>query len=204
MQEMKFYNKIVDKLESEDIEVTSFDGFHVNAKYGEIEISISFEMCLCHGGRLTITSPHCKFYYRIEHDKYDDTKGIIDAETELEYEIENEMIPIIKGIKSYVYAVEYWRDDNPNNHQYEYFNSIEKLSRFILEEDNMDIFAMDGVYIHYCPNPDYAYKITVEDFKDGQLFILKQRLMRKDGEWVVSDSDYDKEHFICKIFKKIK
>ena len=38
MQEMRFYNKIVDKLESEDIEVTSFDGFHVNAKYGEIEI----------------------------------------------------------------------------------------------------------------------------------------------------------------------
>lgn len=206
MQEMKFYNKIVDKLESEDIEVTSFDGFHVNAKYGEIEISISFEMCLCHGGRLTITSPHCKFYHRIEHDKYDDTKGIVDPETELEYEIENEMISIIKGIKSYVYAVEYWREDNPNNHQYEYFNSIEKLSRFILEEDNMDIFAMDGVYIHEYPNPDMASKITIEDFKDGKLYILRQDLCRKDGEgeWILNDGKWNTEHMICKIFKKGK
>lgn len=206
MQYMKFYNKIVDKLESEQIDVVSFDGNNVRAKYGDIEISISFEMCCCHGSRLSISSKHCDFYYRIEHEYYDNTKGIVDAETELEYEIENEMVPIIKDIKSYVYAVEYWRDDNPNNHNYEYFNSVEKLSRFILEENNMDIFAMDGIYIHYYPNPEMASKVTIEDFKDGKLYILRQDLVRKDGkgDWKINDGKWNTEHMICKIFKKGK
>ena len=206
MKNMVFYNKIVDKLESEGIDVVSFDGFHVNAKYGEIDIIITFEMCTCHGGRLSISSPHCHFYYRIEHDKYDNTKGIIDPESELEYEIGNEMIPIIKDIKSYVYAVEYWREDNPNNHKYEYFNSIERLSRLVLEEDGMDIFAIDGVYIHEYPNPDMASKITIEDFKDGKLYILREDLKRKGGkgDWIIDDSKWSKEHMICKIFKKGK
>ena len=83
MQDMKFYNKIVDKLENERIEVISFDGHNVNARYGEIDISISFEMCICHGGRLSISSPHCSFYYRIEHEAYDKDKGIVDEESEL-------------------------------------------------------------------------------------------------------------------------
>lgn len=206
MKDMKFYNKIVDKLENEDIEVTSFDGHTVNAKYGEIDISISFEMCICHGGRLSISSPHCSFYYRIEYEAYDKDKGIVDEESELLYEIENEMIPIIKSLKSYVYSVEYWRDDNPNHHNYQYYNSIERLSKFILEEDGMDIFAMDGEYIHYYPNPEMASKVTIEDFKDGKLYILRQDLVRKDGkgDWKINDGKWNTEHMICKIFKKGK
>lgn len=202
MRYMKLYNKIVDKLESEQIDVVAFDGNNVRAKYGDIEISISFEMCCCHGGRLSISSKHCDFYHRIEHEYYDDTKGIVDAETELEYEIENEMIPIIKKIKSYVYCVEYWREDKPDNHTYHYYDSIERLSKFILEEDGMDIFAMDGEYIHYYPNADMASKITVEDFKDGKLFLLRQDLKKENNEWVVDDGDWHTEHLICKIFKK--
>ena len=66
MKNMDFYVKICNKLEEEGIDVVSFDGYHVNAKYGELDIVISFEMCLCHGGRLSISSPHCNFYYRKE------------------------------------------------------------------------------------------------------------------------------------------
>lgn len=204
---MKFYNLIVDKLEEEGIKVTSFDGNHVKAKYEEIDdISISFEMCLCHGGRLTISCPHCRFYYRIEHDKYDEDKGIVDAETELLYEIENEMIPIIKKIKSYVYAVEYWREDRPDEHMYEYFNSNTALAKFVLEDDKVDLFAIEDVFIHEYPNPDMASKVTIEDFKDGKLYILRQDLRRKDGkgEWEVVNDKWSNEHMICKIFKKVK
>ena len=202
MKNMRFYNKIVDKLESEGIEVTAFDGNNVLAMYGDIKISISFEMCCCHGGRLSINSKHCDFYHRIEHEYYDDTKGIVDAETELDYEIENEMIPIVKKIKSYVYCVEYWREDKPDNHIYHYYDSIERLSKFVLEEDNMDIFAIDKEYIHYYPNPEMASKIIVKDFKDGKLFLLRQDLKKKNNEWIIEDDKWNTEHLICKIFRK--
>lgn len=206
MRNLDLYVKICDKLEKENIDVVSFDGYHVNAKYGELDIVISFEMCMCHGGRLTISTKHCSFYYRIEHEKYDESKGIFDPESELIYEIENEMIPIIKSIKTYVYSVEYWNEEKPDHHNYSYYNSIEGLSRFILEEDGKDIFAMDGEYIHEYPNPDMASKITIEDFKDGKLYILRQDLSRKDGkgEWTVNNEKWRTEHMICKIFKKGK
>lgn len=204
MKNMNFYNKIVDKLESEGIEVKSFDGCNVLAKYGDIEISISFELCSCHGGRLTISSNHCYFYHRIEHESYDNNKGIVDAESELLYEIEYEMVPVVKSLKSYVYSVEYWREDNPNRHNYKYFNSIDRISSFILEENGYDIFAMDGEFIHYYQNPEMASKVTIEDFKDGKLYILRQKLRKVNGEWIVDEDEWHNEHMICKIFKKIK
>ena len=65
---------------------------------------------------------------------------------------------------------------------------------------------MDGEYIHEYPNPDMASKITIEDFKDGKLYILRQDLSRKDGkgEWTVNNEKWRTEHMICKIFKKGK
>ena len=203
MKNMDFYVKICNKLEEEGIDVVSFDGCHINARYGEIDIVISFEMCLCHGGRLTISSPHCNFYYRIEHEEYDDTKGIVDAESELSYEIENEMMPIIKSIRTYVYVKESWREGKENNHNYQYYNSIEMLTYSILEEKGLDIFAIDKEYIHYCPNPKMAYRITIDDFKDGRLYLTKQPLELIDGKWE-NDKDWEPEHIICKIFKKGK
>ena len=203
MKNMDFYVKICNKLEEEGIDVVSFDGCHVNAKYGELDIVISFEMCMCHGGRLTISSKHCSFYYRIEHEKYDESKGIFDPESELIYEIENEMIPIIKSIKTYVYSVEYWNEEKPDHHNYSYFNSVEGLSRFILEEDGKDIFAIDKEFTHYCPNPEMAYRTTVDDFKDGKLYLTKQPLRLVDGKWK-NDEYWKPEHIICKIFRKGK
>ena len=203
MEDIKYYMLIHNKLEKEGMEVVKFDGRNVYARYGKIPFQISFELCLCHGGRLAISSEHCRFYKRIEHEDYEEP-NTNSPETELEYEIENEMIPIIKELKSYVYCAEQWREDNPNNHTYEYFNNIERLSKHILEEDGMDIFAMEGEYIHYYPNPDMASKITIEDFKDGKLYIKREDLRKKDREWKVDDSLWSKEHFICKIFKKIK
>ena len=49
-------------------------------------------------------------------------------------------------------------------------------------------------------------KITIEDFKDGKLYILRQDLSRKNGkgEWTVNDEKWRTEHMICKIFKKGK
>ena len=202
MKDMDFYVMIHNKLEKEGIKVTKFDGNIIYANYGEIPIKVSFEMCICHGGRLTIASEHCSFYYRIEHTDYSET-GTDSPELELKFEIENEMIPIIKKLKGYVYAIETWREDNPNKRQYEYFNSIEKLTKYILEEDGMDIFALEGEYIHYYPNPDMASKITIEDFEYGKLFVKREDLSKKNGEWKLDDSLWSKEHFICKIFKKI-
>jgi hypothetical protein len=205
MKEMDFYVKIHNKLEDEGIKVKKFDGNVIYANYEDLPIEISFEMCMCHGGRLTIRSEHCNFYYRIEHSNYEET-GSNDPESELLYEIENEMIPIIKTLKTYVYSVEYWREDNPNSHQFEYFNSVERLSKFILEEDGKDIFTLTDSYIHYYPNEQMASLITYEDFKDGKLYLSRQDLVRKDvnSEWEINDGKWHTEHIICKIFKKGK
>lgn len=203
MRNMDFYVKICNKLEEEGIDVISFDGCHINARYGEIDIVISFEMCLCHGGRLSISSPHCNFYYRIEHEEYDETKGIVDEKSELLYEIENEMIPVIKGIRNYVYAKESWTEGKEDNRKYQYYNSIEMLTYSILEEKGLDIFAIDKEFTHYCPNPEMAYRTTVDDFKDGKLYLTKQPLRLVDGKWE-NDNYWKPEHIICKIFRKGK
>lgn len=201
MRDMDFYVKIHNKLEQEGIEVEKFDGCRIYAKYGEIPIEVNYELCVCHGGRLSISSSHCCFNYRIEHDSYEET-GSDSPESELEYEIENEMIPVIKKLKSYVYCMEIWREDKPNAHSYEYYNSVESLSKSILEEDGHDIFTMEGTYTHYYPNPKMASLITFEKFEEGKLYILRQDLKKVDEKWIVEDSKWSTEHIICKIFRK--
>ena len=48
-----------------------------------------------------------------------------------------------------------------------------------------------------------AYRTTVDDFKDGKLYLTKQSLRLVDGKWE-NDNYWKPEHIICKIFKKGK
>lgn len=201
MRDMDFYVKIHNKLEQEGIEVEKFDGRRIYAMFGEIPVEVSYELCSCHGGRLSISSSHCSFNYRIEHDSYEET-GSNSPESELEYEIENEMVPIIKKLKTYVYCMELWREDKPDSHSYTYYNSVEALSRAVLEEDGYDIFTMEGTFTHYYPNPDMASFITFKEFENGRLHILRQDLKREKDKWIIEGGNWTNERIICKIFRK--
>ena len=89
--------KISEKLIKNNYEVYQIN-IHCNsgeikAKKNYADISVNFETCVCHGGRISIYNNHTESYFRIEHDEYID--GYDTPEKELLYEIENEMMPII-------------------------------------------------------------------------------------------------------------
>ena len=77
------------------------------------------------------------------------------------------------------------------------------ISNGYFEEEGLDIFAIDKEFTHYCPNPEMAYRTTVDDFKDGKLYLTKQPLRLVDGKWK-NDEYWKPEHIICKIFRKGK
>lgn len=196
---------IMDILEKNDIQVKKFEDDLIKAKYGDIDIEITHERCACHGGRLTISSKHCNFHKRIEHEIYDEEKGIVDSDSELEYEIENEMLPIITSLKTFVYKCKKIKplyEEHRSEENISYYNSIEDLSHAVLEEKGQDVFALSEPFTYQCPNPDIKYIITPISYENGTLKLEKQRWTKKNGEWTFIKDGYDFEEIYCSIFKK--
>lgn len=196
---------IMEILEQNNILIKKFEDNSVYAKYGEIDIEIYHERCMCHGGRLSIQSKHCNFFKRIEHEDYDEERT--DSDTELEYEIKNEMIPIIKTLKTFIYKYREERPyyiDNKHNDEIRYYNSIEDLTYKVLEEKAQDVFTLNEPFTHQVPNPNIKYIITPISYENGILKLEKQRWTRESekAEWTFVKDGYDYSEIYCSIFKK--
>lgn len=202
-----YFNKLImDKLEEENIHVTKFENGGVVAEYGQFTIEIYHERCMCHGGRLTIVSNHCGFYKRLEYPCYREDLGIVDADTELEYEILNEMIPTIKTIKEYVYC---YKEKSSWNYEkdkwdYSYYKSLESISYRLFEKKGMDLFVLQEPYTKTFPNENIIEIVTPTKFENGIKYFEINRYNRKDknSEWVL-----DREHptlVECYVFNKLK
>lgn len=98
---------IAKKLNENKIQIISRTETAVLCRKAYIDFEISFEMCTCHGGRLSISeNNHLHLHRTIEHNCYDENLGITDPQSELLWSIENEMMEIVDNYFSkFVYKV---------------------------------------------------------------------------------------------------
>lgn len=160
-------NFIIKKMESDGWEAQTADYCHnlASFKKGFMTIEVSFEECLCHGGRITIAeSGHNHNYYKIEHECYDESLGIVDSETELLWEIGNELLSKVNEFNHYTYKTciinKYGQKDGRDDERVIYSKSLDeafsKIDAIIPEK--IDPLTFDEGEFDY-PNPVCHFKI---------------------------------------------
>lgn len=164
MEVLEKQNKIINKLIENGWKIISceFTGrCEITASKRWIRISITTEECSCHGGRMWINSEHANAYYEISHPTYDESLGIVDSSTELDWIIENEMMESIDKLSTFVYKLvkinEYGNRNGADEKRTTYFADMKSLCWNICEGNVVDdLFLIDEVK-YQCPNTNIYY-----------------------------------------------
>ena len=134
--------------------VLSSDGECVTVKSGCPPVEISYGMCLCHGGRMRPSQKNTGIRIELSPDTYDEDRGIVDAETEPAWRIENEMADTVKSFERYVFG-----------------------------EPGRDINSEYGTVLRKCPNPDICYEHAYDGEDDGRIKFIGRCFRRGNGEF---------------------
>lgn len=184
---------ILNALSDTDVEIISADNNKVVVKAGCLPVSISWEMCSCHGGRMWFNQAETRVHIELSSSEYDYDHGIDSPEKELAHYIDKMMVNTIKSFEKYVYVVDvignYGRRDNFDRL---YFNSIDSASRYVFEEDGHDLNNQFEPVIHKYPNQDIKLKVDYMGDDDGILLYRKTRLQRdKNSGIFLENYSYD-------------
>lgn len=177
---------IVMKAEQEGFNVIEATSGEVVVKAGCLPVDITWEMCGCHGGRMWFSQKNTNIYIELSSETYDEDKGITDPDTELAWYIDNKMIETINSFSKYVYVVEEIGKHNADKTDRHYFNSVEKASKFIFEEDGHDVNGEYGTVEHQYPNPDIKKRVTYVGDEDGKIVFKGERLEKRNGAFCVN------------------
>lgn len=149
-------------------EVLSTERTSCKVKKAFAILNVYFEECTCHGGRISISEEgHTESYYRIEHECYDESKGIVDSETELLWEIENELMEVVnKNFSHLTYKVcfinEYGQKDGKDDERVRYVKDAETALNCLISGGRKsypdgDLYTLTELVVQ-CPNPVCRYK----------------------------------------------
>ncbi len=151
---------ILEVLDNENIGVLEADNHHVKVRSGCLPVEVTWEMCMCHGGRLWLDQEQTGIHVELSSDEYDEDKGIVSPETELAWRIDNELIDTIDSFRRYVHVVDSIGEyGDPDRKKREYFDSAEKAARRIFEEEGIDLFSTES-FTHQYPNQNMRMRIT--------------------------------------------
>ena len=200
METLDKQNKIIKKLIDNGWDIISVE-YHgrceIKAKKRWEEISITTEECLCHGGRMWVNGNHTKRHFEISHPTYDESLGIVDSSTELEWIIENEMMEYVDKLSSCVYKLvkinEYGRTDGVDKYDTSYYSSMDSLCYRITDgEDIKDLFLIDEIK-HQYPNKN-IYCVTKRIEKESKYSWEKNRIWFEQTRYSRKD---EKSDFKC-------
>lgn len=186
VKQNKVMPAIVIKLEKVGFDVIEATYNKVVVEANCLPVSISWEMCWCHGGRMWLSQSNTNINIELSSPEYDEKKGIVDPETELAFYIDNEMIDAVKSFEKYVYVVEVIGEYTKGKRKTSYFKSIEDASYFVFREDGHDLNSEYGQVIHQYPNPNMRERITYVNENNGVLTFRGQAI--RDGK---IDREYD-------------
>ena len=182
-----------------DISMTGRCEIKANKRWSNI--SIYTEECMCHGGRMWINEKHTKTNYEISHPEYDESLGITDSSTELEWIIKNEMMEYVNKLSKMVYKLvkinEYGQSTGHDKEDTTYFSSMESLAYRVTDgEDIKDIL------INLKSNLKYMGIISSNTKKNINNFLKNENIDNMD--FIISSPLFSKEIKINKIKKKLK
>lgn len=196
VKQNKVMSAIVIKLEKVGFDVIEATYNKVVVKANCLPVSISWEMCSCHGGRMWFSQLNTNINIELSSTEYDEKKGIVDPETELAFYIDNKMIDTIKSFEKYVYVVDVIGEYTKGKRKTSYFKSIEDASYFVFHEDGHDLNSEYGEVLHQYPNPNMQERITYINENNGVLTFRGQ---------AISNGKIDREYDIkFMIFRKNK
>lgn len=156
----KVMSAIVIKSEKSDFNIIEATSNKVIVKAGCLPVSISWEMCSCHGGRMWLSQFNTNINIELSSTEYDEKNGIVDPETELAFYIDNKMVDAIKSFEKYVYVVDVIGEYKKDEVRTSYFKSIEDASYFVFHENGHDLNSEYGEVTHQYPNPNMQERIT--------------------------------------------
>lgn len=156
---------IMQELFDRGITVLGLNGNTVTCKDTCLPVDVSWEMCLCHGGRVWVSQKQTNIHIELSSSEYDEEKGSVDAETELAWRIENELVDAVRSFSSYVYVVVEIGKYRDNEVSYRYFNSHKKASEYLFNQKGYDVNVQYGTVTYQPPNPDMKteYKYINDD-----------------------------------------
>lgn len=160
VKQNKVMSAIVIKLERVGFDVIEATYNKVVVKVNCLPVSISWEMCSCHGGRMWLSQFNTNINIELSSTEYDENNGIVDPETELAFYIDNEMIDAVKSFEKYVYVVDVIGEYKKDEVRTSYFKSVEDASCFVFHENGHDLNSEYGEVTHQYPNPNMQERIT--------------------------------------------
>ena len=165
----KVMSAIVIKSEEAGFDVIEAIYNKVVVKAGCLPVSISWEMCSCHGGRMWLSQHNTSIDIELSSPEYDEENGVVDSETELAFYIDNKMIDTIKSFEKYVYVVDVIGQYKEGEVKTHYFKSVEDASYFVFHEHGHDLNSEYGEVTHQYPNPDMQERVTYVGEDNGVL-----------------------------------
>ena len=155
-------------MQYKNVEVKEIKPTSVLAIINGIETLISGEICVCHGGRLSISVGDIG-YDRIEYPRYTDDRPNGDAE--MTYAIEHDMINAIENIFNYKYILKINNQYSINElYKTSYHSGIGSALSYVGMNDEpiADIYDFEVGMVHQHPN-DKLYEVVtkVERVEDG-------------------------------------
>lgn len=165
----KVMSAIIIKAEEAGFIVVEASSYKVVVKAGCLPVSITWEMCSCHGGRMWLSQSNTNIHAELSSPEYDTENGIVDPETELAFYIDNKMIDTIKAFEKYVYVVDIIGEYKDGEVKTYYFKSVEEASYFVFHEKDHDLNSEYGEVTHQYPNPDMQERVTYAGEENGVL-----------------------------------
>lgn len=156
----KVMSAIVLKAEEAGFDVMEASYYKVVVKAGCLPVTITWEMCSCHGGRMWLSQPNTNAHAELSSPEYDTENGIVDPETELAFYIDNKMVYTVKSFEKYVYVVDIIGEYKEGEVKTYYFKSVEDASYFVFHEKDHDLNSEYGEVLHQYPNPDMQERVT--------------------------------------------
>lgn len=165
----KVMSAIAIKAEEAGFDVLETTYHKVVVKAGCLPVSISWEMCSCHGGRMWLSQDNTNIHAELSSPEYDTENGIVDPETELAFYIDNKMVDTVKAFEKYVYVVDIIGEYKKGEVKTYYFKSVEDASYFVFHEKDHDLNSEYGEVLHQYPNPDMQERVTYVGEENGVL-----------------------------------
>lgn len=165
----KVMSAIIIKAEEAGFIVMEASSSKVVVKAGCLPVSITWEMCSCHGGRMWLSQSNTNIHAELSSPEYDTENGIVDPEAELAFYIDNKMVDTVKAFEKYVYVVDIIGEYKEGEVKTYYFKSVEDASYFVFHEKDHDLNSEYGKVTHQYPNPDMQERVTYVGEKDGAL-----------------------------------
>lgn len=157
------------KAEEAGFIVMEASSYKVVVKAGCLPVTITWEMCSCHGGRMWLSQANTNIHAELSSPEYDTENGIVDPETELAFYIDNKMVDTVKSFEKYVYVVDVIGEYKEGEVKTSYFKSVEDASYFVFHEKGHDLNSEYGEVLHQYPNPDMQERVTYVGEDNGVL-----------------------------------